>query len=410
MAKKKKGELPSGHVRRQIYDHSEPVFDADGLPVIDPKTGKQKKKRIYISVTAENASEANQEAAKVKLQGKQKKTANLTLFEAIDKYIESSDAILSPSTIRGYATIQRNAFKSIMGIKLSNLNTEILKHAVNSECKRTHHGKPLNPKTVVNEYGLIRAVINQYAPGIDTNVPLPQIEHNKHELSSPGVIYEMVKGTEMELPVMLAMWLSFTASEILGLTKSKSISKDGNYITVKEVLVLDKDNKAVVKNKGKQTTRDRTLRIPEYIKGLIDKVETDRLVNMSRGALSSRWAALVRKTGIPHMTFHDLRHVNASVMTLLHIPDKYAQERGGWKTDAIMKSTYMQTFSSERTAVDDKIDDYMNSIVGGDSKKERKYKCFLELFELENCQSSRRKFDTFMKKYNTKYNTKKETP
>ena len=27
MAKKKKGELPSGSIRRQVYDHSELVFD-----------------------------------------------------------------------------------------------------------------------------------------------------------------------------------------------------------------------------------------------------------------------------------------------------------------------------------------------------------------------------------------------
>lgn len=46
-------------------------------------------------------------------------------------------------------------------------------------------------------------------------------------------------------------------------------------------------------------------------------------------------------------------------MAILRIPDKYAQERGGWKTDHIMKSTYMQTFSSERTAIDNQIDQYM---------------------------------------------------
>jgi integrase len=58
------------------------------------------------------------------------------------------------------------------------------------------------------------------------------------------------------------------------------------------------------------------------------------------------------------MSFHDLRHVNASVMALLNIPDKYAQERGGWKTDNIMKNVYQQTFSSERRNVDRLINDY----------------------------------------------------
>ena len=59
------------------------------------------------------------------------------------------------------------------------------------------------------------------------------------------------------------------------------------------------------------------------------------------------------------MTFHDLRHLNASIMLMLGVPDKYAMERGGWATDSVLKSVYQQTFSSERK----KIDSYFNSII-----------------------------------------------
>lgn len=40
---------------------------------------------------------------------------------------------------------------------------------------------------------------------------------------------------------------------------------------------------------------------------------------------------------------------------------KLAQERGGWKTDHIMKSVYTETFSEERKRVDNVIDDYFKS-------------------------------------------------
>ena len=66
MARKKKGELPSGNIRRQIYDHSELVFDENGLPVIDPKTGKQKKKRNYKSITAASTTDVNLIKAEIK--------------------------------------------------------------------------------------------------------------------------------------------------------------------------------------------------------------------------------------------------------------------------------------------------------------------------------------------------------
>ena len=123
MLKKKKGELPSGNIRRQIYVGSEPVYDENGKPVLDPKTGKQKRKRIYKSITESSPKKAEMAKAQV-IAGKKKLTTaalNLTLTEAIDKYITSSDALLSPSTIRGYRKIQRIAFSSIMHKKLSEL-------------------------------------------------------------------------------------------------------------------------------------------------------------------------------------------------------------------------------------------------------------------------------------------------
>ena len=49
MPKKRKGELPSGNIRKKIYDHSELCFDEHGNPVIDPKTGRQKKIKKYLS-------------------------------------------------------------------------------------------------------------------------------------------------------------------------------------------------------------------------------------------------------------------------------------------------------------------------------------------------------------------------
>ena len=63
------------------------------------------------------------------------------------------------------------------------------------------------------------------------------------------------------------------------------------------------------------------------------------------------------------ISFHDLRHVNASVMAMLHVPDVYAQERGGWATDNIMKSVYTETFSLERQAVDLTIDNYFERFI-----------------------------------------------
>lgn len=356
-------KLPSGSWRCQAFSHYEIVTD--------PKTGAQKKKRIYESFTCDDPSRAGKlEAEKTAiefLETKKNHTYNkMTLRQAINKYISDSDAVLSPTTIKGYEIIRDNGFQDLMDLRLRDITNDKLKEAVNKESKRPStskrsKGQPISPKTVANEYGLLTAVLSLYHPKLNCDVKLPaKINHIK-ELLPPEIIFDVVRGTNIELPVLLAMWLSFTISEIKGLTKSKSIH--GNYITIVEV-VVNVDGKDISKKQAKEYTRTRRHRIPAYIKHLIDKVQTDQLVTMSGKAVYDKFNRLLKKNNLPHISFHDLRHVNASVMAMLKVPDKYAQERGGWKTDAVMKKTYMQTFSQERQRVDNMIDEYFEKQMG----------------------------------------------
>ena len=85
------------------------------------------------------------------------------------------------------------------------------------------------------------------------------------------------------------------------------------------------------------------------------------LVSLSARALSSRFAYMIQKSGLPKITFHGLRHINASVMHLLGIPEKYFLERGGWKTDKVMKKVYRHTFSKNRQEADTKVDTFFEA-------------------------------------------------
>lgn len=369
MAKAKK--LKSGSWRCLVYSHSEPIFDSTGKPVMDSKTKKQKSKRFYESFTADTKSEAEFAAAQFAISKHKSNYGNLTLRKAIQKYIEDSDAILSPSTIHVYNIMQKNSFKTIMDLKLKTLTTEKLEEAVNNEAKLLigkKNKRKISPKTVRNRYGLITAVINRYYPKLDCSVKLPQPENKITKLPEPERILKAFKGDRLELAVLLAMWLSFSMSEIRGLTKSKSL--DGNYLVIREVKI-HVGNDDVTKPQGKVETRNRMHHIPPYIKQLIDNVDGDVIVPYSSEAIYRHFTRVLKQEGIPHIPFHGLRHLNASIMALLKIPDKYAMERGGWKSDKVMKRVYMHTFSEERTKVDDKIDNYFNSLVIPDENTEK---------------------------------------
>lgn len=375
-------KLPSGSWRCLAYSHSEPVFDNKGRMVIDPKTKKQKMKRIYESFTSDNPTlqgkkEAEAAAALFLLEkANNSKTQRLvsydmTLSEAIDAYIDARTAVLSPTTIQDYRCIQENAFPGMINMKLKDINEEVLQKQVNLEAMRPSNsrgrkGKPISAKRLSNEWGLIASVLNKYKKGINLDIHLPPKTKKYKDLIPPETIWNIIKGTDIELPVLLAMWLSFTMSEIKGLTKSKSIK--GNYITITEVVVSLNDG-PLRKENAKNYYRNRRHRIPPYIAELIEQVDGDIIVPMPSSTIYKKWCRILDKNNLPHMTFHDLRHENASIMAMLKIPDKYAQERGGWKTDKIMKDVYTHTFSEERAAADNIVDNYFVGIINPEAKK-----------------------------------------
>ena len=344
MAKAKR--LPSGSYRCRAYSHTDP----DG-------------KKHYRSFTAPTKKEAEYMAAEFAMDRRQADDSiNWTLGEAIDHYIDLKRPVLSPSSIYRYEKIRKRSFQNIMDIALPKITNNLLQQAVNEEMGRTplNRSGTVSPKTVKIEFGLISSTLKRYCPNRVFHVDLPKQARRIRSLPLPEDIYKAVKGTDIELAVLLALWLSFTMSEIRGLTKSKSI--DGDYITIREVLVsvggIDER-----KEIAKELTRNRRHRMPDRIRDLIDKVEGDVIVPIRPKTLLYRYRKCLKQAGLPEITFHDLRHINASLMAKLRIPDKYAQERGGWKTDHIMKSVYTETFSEERERVDGIIDGYFEKFV-----------------------------------------------
>lgn len=351
MAKAKK--LPSGNWRIQVFAGYKK--DEKGKYLISEKTGK--KIPYYESFTDPSKAEVEFMAAEFKKQRDISSTpSEFTVKQAISKYIESRQNILSPSTIQGYEKIKNNNLQSIMDIKVKKLTQDDIQSAVNSDAERN-----LSAKTLKNAHGLLSATLKVYRPNMRLTTSLPKMKKKYKELPLPDKIFKAVQGTEIELPVLLAMWLSFSMSEIRGIKKSDI--KDG--ILTLNRSVVDVDNKPIVKEEMKEYERTRRHQLPPYIINLINcsNNDSDFLVTMDSYQITYRWKRALEKNKIPHITFHDLRHVNASVMHLLDIPDKYAMERGGWKTDATMKAVYQNVFTEERIKVDKKINTYFENIV-----------------------------------------------
>jgi integrase len=150
-------------------------------------------------------------------------------------------------------------------------------------------------------------------------------------------------------------------SEVRGARKTDI---NNGVLTIQNTIVTV-DGENIEKQETKTIESTRQIKLPERIISLINALPEEQvyLTTLSGQAIYKRFSRLLEAKGIQHMSFHDLRHMNASVMLALGIPDKYAMERGGWSSPAVLKSVYQHTFSAERKAADDKIDDYFNGIL-----------------------------------------------
>lgn len=338
MAKAKK--LPSGQWRTLLYTG----LDDNG-------------KRVYKSFTADTKKESEYMAAEFNYKRKSK-PKQLTVADAIDNYIAIKENVLSPTTISGYRGIRRNYFKSIMNVTLDKITSLMIQNVINIE------SKTLSAKTLKNSYGLLRSALTMYMPDFGCSVTLPAKKIEFKQLPSAETVINAVKNTEIELAVIISMWLSLRLSEVTGL-KYTDIKND---VLCVQRAKFTLDRQEVVREQTKTSRSTRLLQLPTYILELIEKSKDenyskdDFIIKISPKALSRRFSRLMQRNDIT-MKFHDLRHLNASIMLMLGVPDKYAMERGGWATDNILKSVYQHTFSTEREVVDKKINDYFENLI-----------------------------------------------
>lgn len=334
--------LPSGN-----YNVVVPFYDEFG-------------KRLQRSFTAATEAKALKMARDF-IEGRNNTTPDdtITVKEAMMGYINYQKVKIQPTTVRTYTQIANNAFRRLHRIRLCDLSPFDIRNAIIIENER------VSPKYIKNAYGLLKSVLKMYEVDIKlNNIALPPVVRKEKELPDFATIFNIFHRDEIELPVLLAAWLSLRIGEVAGL-QFQDVDEEQKMLHIRRTVIMT-ENGSILRVGCKTKNSTRTLPLPPYILELIKAIphenDTDQILQITPKALRSRFKRRVLKHGID-MTFHDLRHVNASIMHMLGVPDKYAMERGGWSTDYTLKNVYQQTFSSERLKQDEKIDNYFNDVV-----------------------------------------------
>ena len=314
-------KLPSGSYRAQIQ--------------ID---GKRR------SITGSSVKEVEREVAALKLGIKKAPKTAGTLGDAIDRYIESRENVLSPSTICGYREVRRNRFQAYMGKKMASMDARAVQAMIDAE------SRICGPKTVRNAWGLVKAAI-EAETGEHYAVRLPQAppaERPFLDADEIKVFLAAIHATRYEIPALLAL-SSLRASELAAL-KWTDVDLKKRLIHVSGSVVVNSEYKLVEKKTNKNRSSTRTIPIIEPLYQALMQVDpkTGKVVTLSTSQARRAINAICNQSGLPQVGLHGLRHSFASLAYYLAIPEKIAMEIGGWSNIQTMRGIYTHIAKNDR--------------------------------------------------------------
>lgn len=272
----------------------------------------------------------------------------------VDRYIQSVENIMSPSTIRLYYTLRKNQFSDIENIPLSDLTNAVVQKWISDKANR------YSMKYLKNCFSLLCCTAKQN--GITFHIKFPskkKQERKLPDLTDIQHILSAVEGTRIEGQIKFAIYLGLRQSEIYSLTW-EDISD--NRITIHSAKVMDKTHHYV--EKGTKTfAGTRTLTIPDPLMGWIQSHRgTGQIFFTTPCHVNRIWKRVKEKNSLPNIRIHDLRKANASILLLLGVPDKYIMQRLGWADYSTMKNIYQYVFQSEQSKLDTQVNDFFSTL------------------------------------------------
>lgn len=333
--------LPSGNYRVRVYSHT----DASG-------------KKIYESFTASTKAQAEMLASQFANQVDRKRTADLTVKEAVDEYIKVNENVLSPSTIYNYKGYAKY-YDSIKRLKIRKIKTNDMQLFISGLIDQG-----LSAKSIKNIYGLLRTVLYYFEIETRFRVHLPQVEKKRKMAPENEQIKALYNDASpnMKKAIMLAAFHSLRRGEICGL-KYKDLN--GNTLYIHSDMVKSSDGHTWVhKETPKTSVSNRMVYLTDKEVELLGQGKPeDYIVPMVPNSIGTNFDRLKKRTGV-NIRFHDLRVYFASISAVMGIPEIVTAHHGGWKEGSkVLSDHYRMPIESIDKEYADKMNDYFDSIL-----------------------------------------------
>ena len=189
-------------------------------------------------------------------------------------------------------------------------------------------------------------------------------------------ILEAASGTRMEAPIGIAIATGMRRGEVLGL-RWPDIDEAVTYAQVSRT--LQNTTEGLVFEQPKTRRSRRKVVLPAFLKPYLERQKADQalrrealgeawvnedvVVDFVDGSpwnpdsFTPAWAAFLRRAGLPHVRFHDLRHAHATLMLSKGVHPKIVSERLGHASIGITLDPYSHVLPAMQQEAADAFDD-----------------------------------------------------
>ena len=274
------------------------------------------------------------------------------------QWMEIARSTLKPNTAAGYASMIQNPIAPYFqqrGITLGGLQAVDIQMFYTSQLKR------VSANTVIHYHAIIHRAL-KYAVKtdlIDVN-PADKVERPRKDRFTASFydgnevnrLFQVARGTPLELPVMLAAFYGLRRSEVVGL-KWDAIDFENKTIAIRHTVTVcaEKGRRIeVAADTTKTASSRRTLPlVPAFqtkLAALKEEQEKNRILcgrsyctdylgyvlvdamgnRLKLSYISTAFPVLLKRNGLRPIRFHDLRHSCASLLLKNGVPMKQIQE------------------------------------------------------------------------------------
>lgn len=281
----------------------------------------------------------------------------ISVSDALQRYLDVKQGVLSPSTIRSYEGMQKLHFNDIGDLDIHRLKKEDVQAWVSNLAL-----KGLSPKTVRNCYGFFSAALSMQDEDLHFKVQLPQKQPYQNYCPTDEDIAKLIDqiqrngNDELLRAVLLSAFAPARRSEVCAICDTDI---KGNTIYINKALVKDHNGTWVIKQ---PKTPDSTRKVV-YPSFVINKCKgiKGRLIKHTPDYIGDMFRKTLKQIDVPYFRYHDLRHYGASIMMYIDggISQRTIENRGGWsKNSATLKKVYQNTLADKERLENEKINAY----------------------------------------------------